>query len=78
MVAGTILGGGIVGGLVGGLLSAYWWDFPPEDDAYDSVTVPFYAVLGAVIGLFGAAALVGLVIVVLSAWPRRGVPSPED
>ena len=68
----AILGGGIVGGLVGGLLSAYWWDFPPEDDAYDEYVVPFYATLGAIIGLFGAALLVGLTIVLLAARPRRG------
>jgi hypothetical protein len=76
VVAVAILGGAIVGGLLGGLLSAYWWDFPPEDDAYDSYIVPFYATLGAIIGLFGAAMLVGLAIVVMSAWARR-VPPPQ-
>ena len=71
MVAAAIVGGGIAGGLIGGLLSAYWWDFPPEDDAYDVYVVPLYATLGAIVGLFGTAMLVGLAIVLLSARARR-------
>jgi len=71
VVAVAIVGGGIVGGLVSGVLSAYWWNFPPEDDAYDVYIVRFYATLGAIIELFGAAILVGLAIVLLSLGTAR-------
>jgi hypothetical protein len=68
-IAVSIMGGGVVGGVTGGLLAAYWWDFPPEDDAYDFLTVPLYSTLGAFLGLFGAAIAVALVMAVV--WTRN-------
>ena len=46
----------------GALLATYWWDFPPEDDAYDFLIVPVYGTIGALVGLFGAALLLALVL----------------
>jgi hypothetical protein len=58
----TIGAGGVVGAVTGALLARYWWDFPPEDDAYDFLIVPIYATIGGVVGLFGAAMLLALTL----------------
>jgi len=59
----VIVAGGVVGAVTGALLATYWWDFPPEDDAYDDLIIPVYGTIGGVVGLFGAAFLLALVLV---------------
>jgi MFS family permease len=60
-IAAVLLLGGVIGGLVGGLLSAYWWDFPPEDvKNYGDFIVPFYATMGAIGGLIVAGLVIAL------------------
>jgi hypothetical protein len=77
-VGATLVAGGIVGGLVGGLLSAYWWDFPPEDvETYGDYIVPFYAGLGGIIGLIASGVLVAVVGAIFFGRCPRG-PLDED
>ena len=60
-VAAVLVFGGITGGIIGGLLSAYWWDFPPDDvENYGDFIVPLYAILGAIIGLLAGGLLVAV------------------
>ena len=70
----AIAAGGVVGALTGALLTAYWWDFPPEDlidyshpggpRSDKGLLVAFYSALGVVGGLV----IVGFLIAVVSAY----------
>jgi hypothetical protein len=54
---GPVIGaGGVRGAVTGALLATYWWDFPPEDDAYDFSIIPVYGTIGGIVGLFSSAA----------------------
>lgn len=60
-VAAILVTGGIVGGLVGGLLAAYRWDFGSDETGpYGDFIVPFYAGLGAIVGLLAGGLLVAV------------------
>jgi ABC-type branched-subunit amino acid transport system permease subunit len=69
---------GIVGGIAGWLLSAYWWDWPPEDlmtccppHEDKSFVIWLYSFIGVVTGLFIGAFLVVLAGVWLDIRHRR-------
>jgi MFS family permease len=70
----ALVAGAVVGGLTGGLLSAYWWDFEPDElldysdpngpSSVKGWVVAFYSALGAVVGLV----IVGFLMTAISAY----------
>jgi MFS family permease len=62
-VGATLVACTVAGGLAGGLLSAYWWDFPPDDvETWRTATIVLYSALGAIAGLLIGGLLVGLAL----------------
>ena len=61
----------VVGGVLGGLLSAYWWDFPPEDmERWRTETIAFYTAVGAFIGPIVAAPSIAVICMTLELRDR--------
>jgi apolipoprotein N-acyltransferase len=46
----------------GWLLTAYWWDFPPEDAIYDNWGIAFYSTLGVIAGVLLTAISMGFLL----------------
>lgn len=66
-IAAALVACTVAGGLAGGLLSAYWWDFPPDDmETWRTATIVLYSALGAIAGLFIGGLLVALTLAVVA------------
>lgn len=66
LVASIVIGCVVIGGVLGWALTAYWWNFGPDEHGpFPAFITPFYVALGGFLVLLASGVALGVVEVLL-------------